>query len=249
MRRSLLSVIVIALALTACSIIRKKESGVLPGPYCVHNHCYFPLPKAKGYVEEGYASWYGPKFHGSRTASGERFNMYEMTAAHRTLPFGTYVKVTRLDTGQWVIVRINDRGPFVRGRIIDLSKKAAEKLGIVRDGLARVRVEVVQPATIGSYAGNEHRWLLKAVPSFEKGSFEIQIASFRQRENAVRLRKRLQGRYDYTAIIPFKYNGEIFYQVRVGVFDTLSRAEEELQRIRKQGFYDAFVVARKGEAG
>ncbi len=91
----------------------------------------------------GYASWYGPGFHGRRTASGEIFNMYDYTAAHRTLPFGTRVKVTNLKNGRSVIVRINDRGPARKNRIIDLSYQAAKKIGMIRDGIVKVRVEVI----------------------------------------------------------------------------------------------------------
>ncbi|WP_456481101.1 septal ring lytic transglycosylase RlpA family protein [Oceanithermus sp.] len=96
-----------------------------------------------GYVEEGMASWYGPGFHGRPTASGEVFDMYALTAAHRTLPFGSIVRVLRLDTGDAVTVRINDRGPFKKDRIIDLSYAAARKIGLDHDGTARVRIEVV----------------------------------------------------------------------------------------------------------
>jgi len=96
-----------------------------------------------GYVEEGMASWYGPGFHGRRTASGEVFDMYALTAAHRTLPFGSIVRVVRLDTGAAVTVRINDRGPFKKDRIIDLSYAAAREIGLDRDGTARVRIEVI----------------------------------------------------------------------------------------------------------
>ncbi|WP_456414082.1 septal ring lytic transglycosylase RlpA family protein [Oceanithermus profundus] len=109
---------------------------VVPGP---------PPPPAAplGYVEEGVASWYGPNFHGRRTASGEVFDMYAYTAAHRTLPFGSVVRVTRLDTGARVTVRINDRGPFKKNRILDLSYAAAREIGLIRTGTARVRIEVV----------------------------------------------------------------------------------------------------------
>lgn len=91
----------------------------------------------------GGASWYGKKYHGRTTASGERYNMYAMTAAHKTLPFGTRVKVTDLATGRTVVVTINDRGPFIKGRIIDLSKKAAQKLGMLEKGTAKVRLKVL----------------------------------------------------------------------------------------------------------
>ncbi|MFP4106468.1 MAG: septal ring lytic transglycosylase RlpA family protein [Phycisphaerae bacterium] len=94
-------------------------------------------------VHEGTASWYGPKFHGKKTASGEVFDQTALTAAHRTLPFGTRVRVTNLANGKSVVVRVNDRGPFVKGRIIDLSRAAAEEIGMIRSGTARVRLEVL----------------------------------------------------------------------------------------------------------
>lgn len=99
--------------------------------------------RRRGFRQVGWASWYGRKFHGRKTASGERFNMNAMTAAHRTLPFGTKVRVTNLANKRSVIVRINDRGPFARGRIIDLSRRAARVLGYARKGRARVRIEAL----------------------------------------------------------------------------------------------------------
>ena len=99
-----------------------------------------PLPESE---LEGIASWYGSEFHGRRTASGEIYNMYDYTAAHKTLPLGTYVKVINLENGKSVIVRINDRGPFKKGRIIDLSYAAAKKIGIIEKGTARVRLEII----------------------------------------------------------------------------------------------------------
>ena len=103
-----------------------------------------PGPVTVGWRQEGEASWYGKKFHGRRTASGEIYDMHELTAAHPTLPFGARVKVVRLESGRSVVVRINDRGPFKKGRIIDLSRKAARKLGMVKEGVARVRIRVLE---------------------------------------------------------------------------------------------------------
>ena len=108
--------------------------------------CAAPSLAGKAYTEEGLASWYGKKFQGKKTASGEKFDMHKLTAAHRTLPFGTRVKVTRIDNGKSVVVKINDRGPFVKGRIIDLSKAAAKKLDMINAGVARVRIKVVKSA-------------------------------------------------------------------------------------------------------
>ena len=100
-------------------------------------------PRNEGWTQVGLASWYGESFQGRRTASGEPFDYRKLTAAHRTLPFGTYVEVVRLDDDRRVVVRINDRGPFVRGRIIDLSKAAAEKIGMIRAGVVKVRIRVI----------------------------------------------------------------------------------------------------------
>jgi len=108
-----------------------------------------PTVEAKGrkkFEQEGIASWYGKKFHGKKTASGEKYNMRKLTAAHLTLPFGTMVKVTNLENGKKVVVKINDRGPYAKGRIIDLSRKAAKKIGMFQSGIARVRIRVVKKA-------------------------------------------------------------------------------------------------------
>ncbi|HPQ69916.1 MAG TPA: septal ring lytic transglycosylase RlpA family protein [bacterium] len=108
---------------------------------CASDHV---VRRPTGWSQTGYASWYGETFQGRRTASGETFDYRKLTAAHKTLPFGTYVEVTRLDNGRKVVVKINDRGPFVHGRIIDLSKAAAQKLDMVRDGVAKVKISVVR---------------------------------------------------------------------------------------------------------
>jgi rare lipoprotein A len=112
--------------------------GCASGPH----HLSYPTESAPfSYKAEGVASWYGPGFHGRKTASGERFNQRHLTCAHRTLPFGTKVKVTNLNNGEALVVTVNDRGPFVRNRLIDLSREAAQRLGIIATGTARVRVE------------------------------------------------------------------------------------------------------------
>lgn len=125
-----------------------KKTILLIGLFAI-----FVLPISLFAADVGYASWYGGKFHGRLTANGETFDTYKLTAAHRTLPFHTIVKVTNLKNGKSVEVRINDRGPFVRGRIIDLSKAAAEAIDMTGDGVARVRLEVVQPG--GEVAATE----------------------------------------------------------------------------------------------
>ena len=130
-----------------------------------------------GFVQEGIASWYGPKFQGRLTASGERFDMHKLTAAHRTLPLGTRVRVINLENGRSVVVRINDRGPFVKNRIIDLSYEAARRLGFVQQGTARVRI--VAPGAAAS-----------ARASGTPGKAYVQLGAFRQREGALALLQR-----------------------------------------------------------
>ena len=116
-----------------------------PHSYVVFGKRYYVMDSARGYAERGIASWYGPKFHGEMTSSGERYDMYAMTAAHKTLPLPAYVRVTHLGNGKSVVVRVNDRGPFVDGRIIDLSYAAATRLDMVGPGTAPVEVMVVGP--------------------------------------------------------------------------------------------------------
>lgn len=134
----------LALSLCACGGKPKYRGGV-PGsaPYTVKGKRYVPLKSAEGFVQEGIASWYGPRFHGRPTASGETYNQWGMTAAHTILPLHAKVRVTSLDTGRTCIVRINDRGPFVGDRVIDLSRAAAQKVGILGKGTGRVRIQAL----------------------------------------------------------------------------------------------------------
>jgi len=148
--------------------------------------------------EEGIASWYGHPYHGRRTANGEIYNMYGMTAAHRTLPFGTDVRVQNLENGSDVLVRINDRGPFVEGRIIDLSYTAAQAIHM--PGLARVRLEILD---------------FGAGP-VEPGIFTVQVGAFLVRANAERLKAAIAPRFAHVNIVGFDRGDGYFYRVRVG---------------------------------
>jgi peptidoglycan lytic transglycosylase len=124
--------------------MRRHVAILLTSALLTACHAFSPQAYGPGFSETGLASWYGPEFHRKRTASGERFDMDALTAAHRSLPFDSYVRVTNVATGRSVVVRINDRGPFVADRIIDLSARAARQLGIKADGVVRVRIEVVK---------------------------------------------------------------------------------------------------------
>ncbi len=224
--------------------------GKVPGstfrPYEIEGIWYYPLPSAKGFRQVGYASWYGRKFNGRCTASGERYNMYAMTAAHKTLPMGTVVRVTRLKTGRSVQVRINDRGPFVKGRIIDLSYKAAKKLGLTHDGVAKVLVETVKGG-----APNRRPLVIAEEPDggprFAQGKFTIQIGSFRDRHHAYQLKAALSRRYRDVRVNAFEYHGVFYYRVQVGVYPGLETARREMGHLKNDGFPDAFVVALEEE--
>jgi rare lipoprotein A len=215
-------------------------------PYQINGIWYYPLPSADGYMEEGLASWYGLEFHGKPTSCGEPYDMYAMTAAHKTLPLGTYVKVTNQRNGRSVILRINDRGPFVSGRIIDLSCRAAQELGSATPGLAPVRVEAVQVAAEQKIAGNTY-WKVDPVPSFRYGLFAVQIGSFRDQNNANRLKEKMQKGYITIQILPFSDSDGYRYRVQVGSYQDILLAQEEMRRLRSNGFADAFVVAMESK--
>lgn len=153
---------------------RKGGSGSAK-PYTIRGKTYYPLKSAHGFVEEGIASWYGPGFHGKATANGETYNQYAMTAAHKILPLGTQVRVTNLGNNRSVLVRVNDRGPFVDDRVIDLSRAAATRLEMMDKGTARVRVQS-----------------LGGLPQIDKGGdikgdFYIQVGAFGKEVNARKL--------------------------------------------------------------
>ena len=159
------------------------------------------LPRARQEgVEVGVASWYGEEFHGRPTSSLEVFDMNDMTAAHRTLPFGTHVMVTNLANDRSVVVRINDRGPFVRGRVIDLSYAAARVLGLIGPGTAQVRLEILSGVR---------------EPAPTAAAVWLQVGAFSVQENAYALKKRLDKTYSGVAVTIFKTGRGVYYRVRL----------------------------------
>jgi rare lipoprotein A len=245
--------ILVVLLLFGCARRPPSPTTPLPSsglrtqkPYQINGVWYYPLPSADGYVEEGLASWYGLEFHGKPTSCGEPYDMYAMTAAHKTLPLGTTVKVTNQRNGRSVILRINDRGPFVAGRIIDLSCRAAQELGSATPGLAPVRVEAVQVAAQQQIAGSTY-WKVDPVPSFRYGLFAVQIGSFRDQNNANRLKEKMQKGYTTIQILPFSDMDGYRYRVQVGAYQDILLAQDEMRRLRSNGFADAFVVAMEGK--
>ena len=208
-----------------------------PKPYRVDGTWYSPIPHARDFSELGVASWYGDKFHGRRTSSGEVYDMYAMTAAHKTLPLGTWVRVRRLDSGRQVVVRVNDRGPFVHGRIIDLSYSAARELDMVGPGTARV--EVVALGERRQTASGE-----AFVPmDYFSGAFTFQVGAFTSRENAERLRARLAETFGDAHVTPYDRGDAVFYRVRVGRATDLASAETYERHLAANGYPDVFIVA------
>ncbi len=223
---------------------KKKISGKSPAtqrPYTIQGKKYVPLARAGGYVEKGRASWYGKKFHGRKTANGETYNMYAMTAAHKTLPMNTWVKVENLRNGKQITVRINDRGPFVSGRIIDLSYTGAQGMGMVGAGTARVRVTALGRAT--SYSKKNHTPVTFKPVDYWKGNFTVQVGAFKVRTNAEAYRKKLTGSYLNAHIVPYEdYRGR-FFRVRIGRFSNLKDAVEFSDQLMTEGFGHTFAVA------
>jgi len=165
-------------------------------PYTVLGRSYRVLPSAEGYVERGVASWYGQKFHGRQTSSREIYDMCSFSAAHKTLPLPSFARVTRLDTGESVVVRVNDRGPFHDGRIIDLSYAAAVKLGLDRSGTARVEVRALTPEgeAVGPVLGAGTASAPAPLPAPTAGPTRhvLQVGAYRERDNARRVARQLE---------------------------------------------------------
>lgn len=212
-----------------------------PKPYKVLGKWYQPLPHARDFRQRGIASWYGEDFHGKKTSNGEIYDMHAMTAAHKTLPLGTVVKVTNLTNGRTAQVRINDRGPFVRGRIIDLSYSAARTLDLVDKGTAPVQIVVLGAVSAPEVAVKPGGDL--AANYFYSGNFTVQVNAFKIRANAERLKSELEKRFKNVHITEFRDGRDIFYRVRVGRCTSLQQADEYEAIMIREGFKDAFAVA------
>ncbi len=177
-------------------------------------------------LQKGIASWYGRPYHGRKTSNGERYNMYDLTAAHKTIPFGTLVEVRNRDNGKRVLVRINDRGPFVRGRVIDLSKKAAQEIGLIGSGTAQVALYLANN-DFKQWAGERDRRQTKPIVT-NHGFWSLQVGSFQERERAFRLKERLAF-HDLPIFISQTDDG--FWRVRVGRFSGREQALGQVARI------------------
>jgi len=245
LRPLLLSHLALLLLIVGCATAPPPRSPAPPErpSYEVFGKRYYPLPSAEDFVERGIASWYGSDFHGRPTSTGEIYNMFAHTAAHKTLPLHTYVEVTNQKNGKKTVVRINDRGPFVDGRIIDLSYTAASELGMAEEGLAPVQVVALGYAREGWEGGKWVREYVKP-PSYRVGDFAIQVGSFIQQDNAQRLYASLSGKYTGTSISTYDRGTQRFYRVWVGQYSRLEEAQAAAKNLQEQGFAQAFVIAR-----
>lgn len=214
-----------------------------PSSYVVFGKRYYVLDSSEGFVQRGIASWYGTKFHGRPTSSGEIYNMHAMTAAHKTLPIPVYVHVHNLDNGRSAVVRVNDRGPFISGRIIDLSYAAAKKLGVDGPGTANVEISVL------AQGEQKPTRVVRAIPltsdvdiSREVPLF-IQMGSFSSHMNAYNLVQNLIAANESSASISqLQTEDGLFYRVRVGPLGDVDEANAILRRLRSKGFQTARIV-------
>lgn len=244
--------------------VPKPEPRAASGntPYTVDGKTYFPLADANGYRERGVASWYGKKFHGKRTSSGEPYDMYAMTAAHKTLPLPSYVRVRNLQNGRSIVVRVNDRGPFLQNRLIDLSYAGAAKLGILGTGTGVVEVDAINPEEPTIQVAQAKTYPLQIVSSAvaveetppspvtaAAPKLYLQVGAFTRRDNAVNLRNRLE----HESLRPIfiqptqASNGPTpettrVYRVRIGPLANVEEGDRLTRRAAQLGVPDALIV-------
>ena len=219
MFRTVFTSVFICLIVISCTA--KRDTG---------SYRYDDPKSVDGYTQTGIASWYGDKEHRNKTASGERFNRYAYTAAHKSLPFGTVVRITSLENGRDVVVKINDRGPFIRGRIIDLSYASARSIDLIRTGTAKVKVEVISSPS----ARND---------DYFKPIYTVQVGSFSSKINASTVKNDLDTAIDNKIRIEsVKIKGDTYYRVRVGMFSSKSRAESLRKKLRNYGYRGKVIL-------
>ena len=263
-RFTLLSVVILTVALSACTFgvpigtrTNTSNAGAIkvppnttrsklgnPSSYVVFGKRYYVMDNGHGFVQRGIASWYGKKFHGRKTSSGEVYNMHAMTAAHKTLPLPSYVRVVNIKNGRSIVVKVNDRGPFIGDRIIDLSFAAATKLGVTEPGTAEVEISVV------SSPKSKKRPVVRAIPLVEKVAEDaplfVQLGSFGSELNAQNLVRDLHDSNESTAKVYKLTNGQgTFHRVRLGPLYDIDEANSVVLRLKKKGFKKTRVVVRE----
>jgi rare lipoprotein A len=219
-----------------------------PDSYEVMGETYYVKDVASDFEQHGIASWYGTKFHGRRTSSGEEYDMYAMTAAHKTMPIPAYVEVTNIDNGRKAIVRVNDRGPFHEGRIIDLSYAAATKLGVAQTGTAKVKIRLVGPG--GDVADDAEIYAdkpaaeqpVKTVISGDNNLY-VQVAAFSTEANALKHIEKLQGQgfFDVRLHVE-KRKAATLYRVRIGPLPSENVAKNILASLEDKNHQDLKII-------
>lgn len=222
------------------SVSSKNYKRATMRPYVVRGIRYYPTVVSVGDTFRGTASWYGPNFNGKATSNGERYNMYDMTAAHKTLPMNTIVKVTNRRNGRSTVVRINDRGPFVSNRIIDLSKAAARKINMIGTGTAPVTLEILGFEGKGKRSIPTKKELKKSPKTQAIGGFALQIGSFSRIEGALATQEKYDHTDGYTTIIKdIEVAGKRAFKVWLTGF----RSEKEARDYKANGrFRGAFII-------
>ncbi len=220
---------------------KSKSKQGNPSSYVVHGKRYYVLDYADGFVQRGIASWYGIKFHGRKTSSGEIYNMHAMSAAHKTLPIPVNVHVKNLDNGRTAVVRVNDRGPFISGRIIDLSYAAAKKLGVKGPGTANVEISALDRGQTKPTS------VVRTIPltgEVEKDvPLYIQMGSFSSQVNAHNLVQNLLDANETSASVSqLQTASGLYYRVRVGPLFDIDEANAIVRRLRGKGFQTARIV-------
>ena len=211
-------------------------------PYEINGITYYPLATSEGYVEEGISSWYGPNFHGKKSANGETYDMQDRTCAHLILPFNTMVKVENLENGKSTVVRVNDRGPFAKNRIIDLSRKGAEEIGMVGKGTAKVRLTALSPdGSMPRGAGKQYsgKMLRRTrglpVSPHRAGSFFIQAGSYSRADGADRIMGKIPEKYKSLASITERESSVgTLHRVVIGPFPNRAEAAKAARAIKIQ---------------
>ncbi len=230
-----------ALPLFACAgpiPAHRSQTPLTQNPYKINNIRYYPIPSSIGYKETGIASWYGKDFHGRPTSNGEIYDMYKPTAAHKTLPMNTMLLVANLENGQETVVRVNDRGPFVQGRVIDLSYEAAKKINLVKNGTAKVRLTALAPTP------NNGKQKDGVSYDFQNGEYYVQIGSFISKSNALHMQRRFTDSGHTTVIQKHFHPTSTFFRVQVYAGNTLKSARKAEKALQNHGYKGAFIIAR-----
>lgn len=260
MKVSVVTIAVLSLLLASCSMRDSAPSNVRldaskirnavpvnepfsrygnPEQYTVMGKTYKVMKSNLGFVQKGNASWYGTKFHGKKTSSGEDYDMYAMTAAHKTLPLPTYVEVKHLKNGKKIIVKVNDRGPFHDGRIIDLSYAAATKLGITGTGTGPVEIRAINTSGLDLNTSSV------VVPSAVEntGKILVQVAAFNAEAQAERMATELRDkRFQSVRVNVAKTGGKKLYRVRIGPIPNMDLAYRVLRNLNDIGHNTASVL-------